>query len=175
MCRGAADAQVSHLTDRAIYARVERYTTLERIHLSYCENISVPAVFWLLLRLPRLTHLSLTGVPAFRRPELQAMCAVVDPVAAELDEFAGGDHGRMPDHGHQVPLAAARQVAAALAEAFGGPAPEVTGQYRIGDVRHVVASPERAQLELGYAAGVTFEDGMREFATAELRAAPQEP
>ena len=66
-------------------------------------------------------------------------------------------------------------MARALADAFGGPAPEVTGQYRIGDVRHVVASPARAAGELGYAARVTFADGMREFATAPLRAAPQQP
>ena len=63
-------------------------------------------------------------------------------------------------------------MAAALAEAFGGPAAEVTGEYRIGDVRHVVASPVRAEAELGFRAQVTFADGMREFATAPLRPAP---
>jgi dTDP-L-rhamnose 4-epimerase len=63
-------------------------------------------------------------------------------------------------------------MAAALAEAFGGPAPVITGEYRIGDVRHVVASPVRAQAELGYQARVSFADGMREFATAPLRPAP---
>jgi len=63
-------------------------------------------------------------------------------------------------------------MAAALAEAFGGPAPEVTGEYRIGDVRHVVASPARAEAELGFRAQVSFADGMREFATAPLRPAP---
>ena len=63
-------------------------------------------------------------------------------------------------------------MAAALAEAFGGPAPVVTGEYRIGDVRHVVASPERAEAELGYVARVTFAEGMAEFATAPLRPAP---
>lgn len=66
--------QVQNLTDRAIYALVERHTSLERIHLSYCDNITVPAVFWLLQRLDRLTHLSLTGVQAFLREELQSMC-----------------------------------------------------------------------------------------------------
>ncbi|QXG75957.1 NAD-dependent epimerase/dehydratase family protein [Modestobacter sp. L9-4] len=64
------------------------------------------------------------------------------------------------------------EMATALAEAFGGPAPVVTGQYRIGDVRHVVASPQRAADELGFRAQVTFEDGVREFATAPLRPAP---
>jgi dTDP-L-rhamnose 4-epimerase len=64
-------------------------------------------------------------------------------------------------------------MARALADAFGGPDPEVTGEYRIGDVRHVVASPSRAETELGFRAQVSFEDGMREFATAPLRAAPR--
>ncbi|WFD32318.1 hypothetical protein MSPP1_003363 [Malassezia sp. CBS 17886] len=66
--------QVANLTDQAIYSLVDRHTTLERIHLSYCENITVPAIFWVTQRLPRLTHLSLTGVPAFQHPELQSMC-----------------------------------------------------------------------------------------------------
>ncbi len=61
------------------------------------------------------------------------------------------------------------QMAAALAEAFGGPEPEVTGEYRLGDVRHVVADPGRAAAELGFTAGTPFADGMREFATAPLR------
>jgi dTDP-L-rhamnose 4-epimerase len=49
-------------------------------------------------------------------------------------------------------------------------APEVTGRYRLGDVRHVVASPERARAELGFTAMVSPEQGLREFATAPLRA-----
>ena len=63
-------------------------------------------------------------------------------------------------------------MARALADAFGGPDPQVTGEYRIGDVRHVVASPTRAEKELGFTARVEFEDGMRAFATDPLRAAP---
>ena len=42
--------------------------------------------------------------------------------------------------------------------------PEVTGQYRAGDVRHVVASPARATAELGFTAEVTPEQGLAEFA-----------
>ncbi|SDF09480.1 dTDP-L-rhamnose 4-epimerase [Blastococcus aurantiacus] len=63
-------------------------------------------------------------------------------------------------------------MARALADAFGGPDPEVTGQYRIGDVRHVVAGPGRAAEELGFRAQVSFADGMRAFATDPLRPAP---
>ncbi len=60
-------------------------------------------------------------------------------------------------------------MAAALSRAHGGPAPEVTGRYRLGDVRHVVASPEHAARVLGFRAEVDFDAGMREFATAPLR------
>ena len=48
--------------------------------------------------------------------------------------------------------------------------PEVTGGYRLGDVRHVVASPARAHDALGFIAAVTPADGLRAFATAALRA-----
>ena len=62
------------------------------------------------------------------------------------------------------------EMATALAAAFGGGAePVVTGQSRLGDVRHVVASSARAAQELGFRADVSFEAGMREFATAPLR------
>ncbi|MGY0236717.1 NAD-dependent epimerase/dehydratase family protein [Longispora urticae] len=60
-------------------------------------------------------------------------------------------------------------AATALATAFGGPAPVITGQYRLGDVRHVVASPHRAAEELGFTAQVDVTAGMREFASAPLR------
>jgi len=64
------------------------------------------------------------------------------------------------------------EMARTLAVAFGphAPAPVVTGGFRIGDVRHVFASTERAERVLGYRAEVGFADGIREFATAPLRA-----
>lgn len=48
--------------------------------------------------------------------------------------------------------------------------PEVTGRYRLGDVRHVVASPARAREVLGFAAAVPPGVGLPAFATAPLRA-----
>ncbi|KAH9951738.1 hypothetical protein B0H21DRAFT_717258 [Amylocystis lapponica] len=66
--------RVNNLTDQAIYALADRHATLERIHLSYCDQITVMAVHFLLQKLPKLTHLSLTGIPAFRRTELQQFC-----------------------------------------------------------------------------------------------------
>ncbi|MFF5228969.1 NAD-dependent epimerase/dehydratase family protein [Dactylosporangium sp. NPDC000521] len=60
-------------------------------------------------------------------------------------------------------------MAASLAAAMHGPEPIITGDFRAGDVRHVVAAPWRARAELGFAARVGLEDGMRDFATAALR------
>jgi dTDP-L-rhamnose 4-epimerase len=61
------------------------------------------------------------------------------------------------------------ELAAALAGALGGPAPQVTGEFRLGDVRHVVASPARAAAELGFRARVEPGEGVPEFARAALR------
>ncbi|MFF5563578.1 NAD-dependent epimerase/dehydratase family protein [Streptomyces sp. NPDC012623] len=62
------------------------------------------------------------------------------------------------------------EMAAALAAAHGGPDPVVTGEYRLGDVRHITASSRRLRAELGWAPAVTFDAGMTEFARAGQRA-----
>ncbi|MGA5122110.1 NAD-dependent epimerase/dehydratase family protein [Streptomyces pseudogriseolus] len=56
-------------------------------------------------------------------------------------------------------------LAHALAEAHGGPSPVVTGEFRLGDVRHITADSARLRAELGWKPEITFEDGMREFAS----------
>ena len=63
------------------------------------------------------------------------------------------------------------EMAAALSRHAGGPAPVVTGEYRLGDVRHITASSARLVSELGWAPSLSFDEGMREFATAPLRTA----
>jgi dTDP-L-rhamnose 4-epimerase len=61
------------------------------------------------------------------------------------------------------------ELAATLAAAMGGPAPQIVGGWRAGDVRHVFASPALAAARLGFRARVDFGTGMAEFARAELR------
>lgn len=61
------------------------------------------------------------------------------------------------------------EMASALASAHGGPAPKVTGEYRLGDVRHVTADSRRLRDELGWKPQEGFAKGMAEFATAPLR------
>ena len=64
-----------------------------------------------------------------------------------------------------------REMAGALAAAAGpaAPAPLTTGEFRLGDVRHVFASAELAERVLGFRASEEFDAGMIEFARAPLR------
>ncbi|GAA3785774.1 NAD-dependent epimerase/dehydratase family protein [Streptomyces coacervatus] len=55
------------------------------------------------------------------------------------------------------------EMAEALASAYGGPDPVVTGEYRLGDVRHITADSSRLRAELGWKAEIGFAEGMREF------------
>lgn len=59
------------------------------------------------------------------------------------------------------------ELATALAEAVGGPLPVVTGEYRLGDVRHVVASPSRARTRLGFRAATDLATGAADFAAED--------
>ena len=62
------------------------------------------------------------------------------------------------------------EVATALCDARGGSVnPVITGQYRRGDVRHIVADPARAAEALGFRAAVDPREGLGEFAFAPLR------
>ncbi|MGH3598129.1 MAG: NAD-dependent epimerase/dehydratase family protein [Mycobacterium sp.] len=62
------------------------------------------------------------------------------------------------------------EVASTLCEARDSVvSPVITGQYRGGDVRHIVADPARAADVLGFRAAVDPRQGLREFAFAPLR------
>ncbi|NEC91429.1 NAD(P)-dependent oxidoreductase [Streptomyces sp. SID12501] len=61
------------------------------------------------------------------------------------------------------------EMAQTLASAYGGPEPVVTGEYRLGDVRHITADSSRLRAELDWKAEVGFAEGVREFAKAKLR------
>lgn len=55
-------------------------------------------------------------------------------------------------------------LAAALSAATGGPDPIVTGDYRLGDVRHITADSSRLRADTGWSPTVAFEDGIAELA-----------
>ncbi|TVY90559.1 SCF E3 ubiquitin ligase complex F-box protein, partial [Lachnellula willkommii] len=82
----------SQITDASVYALAQsraraheqnirsgdRYahsvSSLERVHLSYCTNLTLDSILILLNNCLKLTHLSLTGVVAFLRPDLEPYC-----------------------------------------------------------------------------------------------------
>ena len=61
------------------------------------------------------------------------------------------------------------ELAAELARACDGPAPEIVGGARAADVRHVVADPARARQILGFSATTGFAEGVAAFAHDRLR------
>lgn len=94
----------------------------------------------------------------------------VDDVAAAnvaaVEADLGGFHAANVCSGKPISIL---EVATELCEARGDAMPVVTGQYRSGDVRHIVASPAGAAQLLSFRAVVDPHDGLREFAYAPLR------
>ena len=66
------------------------------------------------------------------------------------------------------------EMATVLAGADGrGLEPVVTGEFRIGDVRHVMGDPSLAQAAIGFRSEVSPEDGLVAFAADPLRRPPR--
>jgi dTDP-L-rhamnose 4-epimerase len=65
------------------------------------------------------------------------------------------------------------ELAAAMARATGGPAPVVTGLFRLGDVRHVFAATDRAAETLGFRAAEDFDAGVAELLNGRADRAPR--
>ncbi|KAG5662538.1 hypothetical protein KAF25_004956 [Fusarium avenaceum] len=90
-CSSITDESVLHLAEAAYRPRVRRdasgmlvgneyyASSLERVHLSYCVNLTLKSIVKLLNSCPRLTHLSLTGVAAFQRDDFQPYCRQAPP------------------------------------------------------------------------------------------------
>jgi dTDP-L-rhamnose 4-epimerase len=59
-----------------------------------------------------------------------------------------------------------QSVACDLARVMGRPdiAPEITGKYRAGDIRHCFADIEKSRALLGFEPRVAFDDGLEELA-----------
>ncbi|MGB5951448.1 MAG: NAD-dependent epimerase/dehydratase family protein [Ornithinimicrobium sp.] len=97
------------------------------------------------------------------RANLLAIDAVVGDAAERFETYNVCS-------GRPVAIAdVARQVASGT-ESAQELEPRITGGYRLGDVRHIVASPTKAREHLGFTAEISPEQGLAEFATAPLRA-----
>ncbi len=101
-----------------------------------------------------------------RRDFVQVTDVARANVAALGADLGPGSHPFNVSSGRARTVA---EMAAALTEALDGPAPVVTHRHRAGDVRHIVAAPQRARRQLGFVAEVDFHTGMKELAVAPLR------
>ena len=60
------------------------------------------------------------------------------------------------------------QMAKLMSAAIGGPPPVTTGQYRLGDVRHITADCSKAARMLGWSSRIRLEDGIADLIDAEI-------
>lgn len=78
-------------------------------------------------------------------------------------DVAGGAYNVASGHPHSV----GEMASAISATSTDRVVPAVTGRWRLGDVRHIVASTEKAARGLGFRAEIGFEEGMTEMAGPE--------
>ena len=112
-----------------------------------------------------VAHANLLALEAVARPVGSARGAAAAATPAEATG-AGGLRCYNVASGEPHTVG---EMASAMAVAFGDIEPVVTGEYRLGDVRHIVASPATAARDLGFRAQTRFTDGIAEFAQAPLR------
>jgi dTDP-L-rhamnose 4-epimerase len=108
------------------------------------------------------------------RDVARANLLALERVSAVAGELAGGPASGLAGGLRCYNVASGEphtvgEMALALAGTFGDIEPVVTGEYRLGDVRHIVASPDNAARDLGFEAQIRFGAGMAEFARAPLR------
>lgn len=98
------------ITDNGILELVRRrgeQDCLERVHLSYCTNLTIGPIYLLLKNCPKLTHLSLTGIAAFLRREITQYCRDPPPDFNEYQRslfcvFSGNGVGQLRNHLNQI-------------------------------------------------------------------------
>jgi Nucleoside-diphosphate-sugar epimerases len=110
--------------------------------------------------------------------QMRDFVSVHDVVAANLLAMSSeGANGKALNIGSGRPVSI-REVASAISQALGVDIPcEITGKYRVGDIRHCFADISQARDFLGYEPKVSFEQGISALAewlrerTAEDKAA----
>ncbi len=82
-------------------------------------------------------------------------------LALEVDNAPGQVFNIGSGHAYTI-----RQIAARMAQAVGKPEiqPEITANYRVGDIRHCYADIRLARRVLGYEPRVSLDDGLVELA-----------
>lgn len=125
------------------------------LHTPYA---GVAAIFRTALRSGRAPQVHEDG--RMRRDFVHVRDVAAATAAATSAELAGF---RAYNVGSDTPRTVG-ELAGALSAALSGPAPVITGEFRLGDVRHITADSSRARAELGWMPRVTFAAGITEMA-----------
>ena len=77
--------------------------SLERVHLSYCTNLTIYPIYRLLDACPKLSHLSLTAIPSFLRSDITTFCRqppsdFTDAQRQIFCVFSGGNVKKLKEH-----------------------------------------------------------------------------
>lgn len=117
-CHAISNTSIFALARPKISPHPLGVSSLERVHLSYCGNLTMEVghptivmenmpltnqgIYALLRNCPRLTHLSLTGVQEFLRDDLTAFCREAPPEFTQAQRdlfcvFSGEGVGRLRD------------------------------------------------------------------------------
>ena len=91
---------------------------------------------------------------------------VADVAAATVAAFEGTTDGVSAYNVGSGTPRTVGDMARALARSCGGPEPVVTGQWRLGDVRHITADSSHLMQTLGWRPEMDFDDGMADLARA---------
>lgn len=76
--------QLRKLTDNAVFFLAEHTPTLERLHLSHCDGVSLDSIHHAIRKLSVLVHLSATGIPALARPGVERFSEQATQVSGGL-------------------------------------------------------------------------------------------
>jgi F-box and leucine-rich repeat protein GRR1 len=76
--------QLRKLTDNSVFFLAEHTPTLERLHLSHCDGLSLESIHHVIKKLPGLIHLSATGIPALTRRGVERF-SEPPPQVSDLD------------------------------------------------------------------------------------------
>ncbi|KAL3471568.1 hypothetical protein BJX99DRAFT_250350 [Aspergillus californicus] len=109
-CTLITDASILALARPASSEHSINFSSLERVHLSYCLNLTMIGIHALLNSCPRLTHLSLTGVASFLREELTVFCREAPPEFTRQQRelfcvFSGEGVNQLREHLNREPVA----------------------------------------------------------------------
>jgi dTDP-L-rhamnose 4-epimerase len=114
--------------------------------------------------LPLFGRLAAAGeaIPVYEDGQIVRDFVHVDDVARAIESAVlRSDPGGAVDVGSGVPVTIL-EVARLVADRYGAPPPEVTGQFRDGDVRYACADPTDAYRLLGWRPGIELAAGIQE-------------